>query len=361
MTTTTAPAGWYADPAARHELRWWDGGAWSAYVSDRGQVATEQPLPTRPVASTASATPPAGNGHAAETRSEHAVSLIDEAVATIEANVTLNADGSIVAFTGSESPLMGAADKLGEASRLVPEDAGLRFAWISALAAAAQWKDARERLQQLVSDRPDFVLARLAAEGVEKWTPMFLLPPWTGTTVDPHPRLRTFVKGRVLTATRERITPRATFFMRDVGNDFNAEAVRSARIDLATVVSSIATAPQVVALYLRIWDDPANPYRIETIGVPFTPRGSGDRAAFEYLCVQSDLDVVILDPSNGVRLNRRVRIPDGMRAANQRLLDMLLAADGAEIAGQTALEAVHRHTSAYDLDAVPFEEAVPLR
>jgi len=32
----TAPAGWFADPARRHELRYWDGQQWTQHVSDRG-------------------------------------------------------------------------------------------------------------------------------------------------------------------------------------------------------------------------------------------------------------------------------------------------------------------------------------
>lgn len=31
-----APAGWLADPAGRHELRYWDGAVWTAHVSDAG-------------------------------------------------------------------------------------------------------------------------------------------------------------------------------------------------------------------------------------------------------------------------------------------------------------------------------------
>lgn len=30
------PAGWFADPSGRHELRYWDGGIWTAHVSDHG-------------------------------------------------------------------------------------------------------------------------------------------------------------------------------------------------------------------------------------------------------------------------------------------------------------------------------------
>lgn len=29
-------AGWFPDPASRHEARWWDGDRWSPYVKDRG-------------------------------------------------------------------------------------------------------------------------------------------------------------------------------------------------------------------------------------------------------------------------------------------------------------------------------------
>jgi hypothetical protein len=32
----TAPAGWFADPGRRHELRYWDGQRWTEHVSDRG-------------------------------------------------------------------------------------------------------------------------------------------------------------------------------------------------------------------------------------------------------------------------------------------------------------------------------------
>lgn len=44
MTTPTMlPAGWYTDPAGRHDYRYWDGTAWTAQVSDRGVTATDAP------------------------------------------------------------------------------------------------------------------------------------------------------------------------------------------------------------------------------------------------------------------------------------------------------------------------------
>lgn len=35
------PAGWYPDPARRHELRYWDGDHWSPSVSDAGVRSTD--------------------------------------------------------------------------------------------------------------------------------------------------------------------------------------------------------------------------------------------------------------------------------------------------------------------------------
>jgi hypothetical protein len=49
-TPPMVPAGWYADPAGRHEYRYWDGTAWTAGVADRGVTAAD-PLeaPPQPV------------------------------------------------------------------------------------------------------------------------------------------------------------------------------------------------------------------------------------------------------------------------------------------------------------------------
>jgi Protein of unknown function (DUF2510) len=39
-----APAGWYADPSGRYELRYWDGSQWTEHVSRAGQQFTDPPV-----------------------------------------------------------------------------------------------------------------------------------------------------------------------------------------------------------------------------------------------------------------------------------------------------------------------------
>jgi hypothetical protein len=38
------PSGWYADPAGRFELRYWDGTTWTEHVSRAGQQFTDPPI-----------------------------------------------------------------------------------------------------------------------------------------------------------------------------------------------------------------------------------------------------------------------------------------------------------------------------
>ena len=41
MTQTQTPADWYTDPTGRHQLRYYDGAAWSDSVSDDGVLSQD--------------------------------------------------------------------------------------------------------------------------------------------------------------------------------------------------------------------------------------------------------------------------------------------------------------------------------
>jgi hypothetical protein len=54
-------AGWQADPFGRHELRYFDGAAWTAHVSDGGVTSTDEPVPS-PEGAVPPPPPPADGG-----------------------------------------------------------------------------------------------------------------------------------------------------------------------------------------------------------------------------------------------------------------------------------------------------------
>jgi uncharacterized protein YxjI len=41
---TSSPAGWYADPLGRHELRYYDGAQWTEHVSSHGRTSIDPPV-----------------------------------------------------------------------------------------------------------------------------------------------------------------------------------------------------------------------------------------------------------------------------------------------------------------------------
>jgi hypothetical protein len=43
-SASNAPAGWYADPSSRYDLRYWDGSTWTEHVSRAGQQYTDPPV-----------------------------------------------------------------------------------------------------------------------------------------------------------------------------------------------------------------------------------------------------------------------------------------------------------------------------
>jgi hypothetical protein len=120
-------------------------------------------------------------------------------------------------------------------------------------------------------------------------------------------------------------------FLRDKAGDFrDLEVLKSAKIDITTVISDI-TNPQIVAINARIWDDPTNPYPLEALDFPLCQRGLTDRRKYEYLCLQEDIDFAIIDARDRLLLNKRLQIPPRMREVNQRLLKLLVGSDGIEI------------------------------
>lgn len=71
-TMTTHPANWYPDPTARHELRYYDGQAWTDHVSDNGQTSTDplNPMPPPAPAASTTAAPPQAPAPAPRTKAE---------------------------------------------------------------------------------------------------------------------------------------------------------------------------------------------------------------------------------------------------------------------------------------------------
>ena len=195
-----------------------------------------------------------------ESLSKEAFNYISEALSIIESQVDIKPGTWVVASTGSEGKVMEAARKFEASFQIHPENPLLHYAYASCLHLSMQYKPTEDEMRKCAETHAEFILAKLAVEGWEKWQSMFTLPPWGTTTKAFHPALSQMVKTSILLAVRDTIFPRTTLFLRDAQGDFqDLQALRSARITLASVISPVSD-PQVIRIYAKIYDNPSNPY-----------------------------------------------------------------------------------------------------
>ncbi|MBI4732113.1 MAG: zinc ribbon domain-containing protein, partial [Chloroflexi bacterium] len=295
-----------------------------------------QPLPVRP------------------SQSNDALKLVAEALEIIENKVIQYKPGmGYVKVGGTDSQSMVAAEKLGEAYKLQPNDLFLQYAYASALHLAMQYKSGREEMEKLVQAHPEFLLARFALDGWEAWDGLFLLPPWKPGIKSVHPAISAQLKAGYVIPTRDGLRPRATLFLRDAGGDFaNSNVLQTVRIDITTMLSD--TRPPLAIVYAKIWDNPKSPFQVEALGAPLYPRGNAQRCKYEYLCMQQDIDFAVIDNRDQILFNKRLPMPTRMKQVNAQLLKLLLGEAGREISDSELVSAVRAYQGRYSLDDVKY-------
>jgi hypothetical protein len=287
---------------------------------------------------------------------EEASNLILEALKTIETLVKLERGFSVVVGAGDVGPAMDAAGKLEAAHRLHPENPLLHYAYASSLFLAMQYKSAREAMEDCAHSHPEFLLAQYAIKSwnYKEWQSLFLLPQWGPDTRILPPVISQTVKTQIVLPVREGICPRAALFFRDAhGNFSDVEALQKAPIELATVISPVSN-PQIVCVCAKICDNPSNPFIVESLQVPFYPYGHSARSAFEYLCLQEDMDLVMIDRQDRILLNKRVSFSSRMMKANMTIQAMLNSSEGRTISPMELTMAIQNHQRQVSLSDVQF-------
>ena len=289
-----------------------------------------------------------------ESLSKEASNYISEALSIIESQVAIKPEIVVVAGTGSEGKVMEAAQKFKAASHLHPKNPLLHYAYASCLHLSMQYKSAEDEMRKCTETHPEFIPAKLALEGWGKWESMFTLPPWGKTTKAVHPALSQTLKTSILLSVRDSIVPRAAIFLRDAQGDFqDIQSLRFARITLGSVISPVRD-PQVIGIYAKIYDNPVNPYDVEILEVPFRPRGDKIRVKYEYLCIQEDIDFVVIDHNDRILVNKRLSISQNMRKTNKEIFKMLETSEGVEFSTSLFMNALMEHQRKFAVSNVRY-------
>jgi ankyrin repeat protein len=286
--------------------------------------------------------------------SQNAVKFIYEALSIIESHVEINKEWVQIDSEGTGGIMMKAVHHIKEAFRLHSDNPLIHYTYASCLHLTLQNKSAEIEMRNCIQSHPDFILAKYALDGWGQWQSMFSLPIWGTDTKTIHPYISQLVQKSTLFSVRDGIVPRAAIFLRYTQGDFtNIKALKTTKISIASVISSVSD-PQVIGIYANIYDDPANPYGVEILQIPFTPRGNKIRTAYEYLCIQEDIDFVIIDQDDKILLNRRISFPLKMRITNDKILKMLQGSDGKDFSNTEIVNAIKTHQDKFSISMVDF-------
>jgi hypothetical protein len=285
--------------------------------------------------------------------SDEVSALVNEALEIIETKAVQIAPSAIIKYGGDASQSMRAAEILEQAYRLQSDHPWLHYAWASALHLAMQYKTAREEMERLLAAHPSFYWAKFSLNGWDHWDGLFTLPPWYPGITTVHQAISAEVKRGYVMGTRQGLQPRATLFLRDASGDFQGlSTLDSTRIDITTVLSDAE--PLLAVVYARIWDNPANPYQVEALGLPLYPRGSKLRCKYEYLCLQEEIDFAIINNQDRILLNRRLSITNRMKKVHADLFDRLSTSPGREYSDMELISAVRAFQDRFALSDVRY-------
>jgi hypothetical protein len=274
---------------------------------------------------------------------------VPKAISALMANVTLSPDANRVEGTGSDGPVMVAANLFKALHEAYPQSPNLHFAWAASLQVALQGEAAANVLSECVQSHPDFWLAKATQKqsAIFNWNPFFLpeFSPISGAQV--HPMIHRMVSTNVLLATRQGILPRAVIFLRDGSDEFAVSKLSSCKIEFVITISKIKT-PQVVAINGRIHDEPTNPFQCEITMCPIRPFGEKERLPTELFIRQHTYDFVILDGAGRVKYFRHITPSTRMKAVHKKLVKMLDTMEGPKLSINDVLNAISRHQSVFD-------------
>jgi len=282
-------------------------------------------------------------------------SLIAQALSIIETHLDIGSDLVGIRSAGNRGEVMRAAVLLKQACDLAPADDQLRYARISALRLAAQFKTAGEELNAFIRAKPGFALARYSAEswsGNETIAPsVFCYPVWTPTTTTVPEMYAKHIKTFILFPARDGIYPRAVVFERDTDGWWTPSRLKDVKTDIAIVLSRGML--NVAALYRGINGPGLNKIDVqESLHVIEFSRSDVTSAGWEFLCEQSFIDVVILDANDSILLNQRVTLTEQAKSTLKEVRALLLASPGRDVPHSESLPILRAFQNGIDLDAI---------
>jgi len=257
--------------------------------------------------------------------------------------------------SGDSGSIMAAAEMLQKALALEPGNIGLRYAHTGLLRLAAQFGAADAELAELLTEHPDYTLAKCSQE---VWHEAALIAPsplaypeWNGTCSTLPPFFRDKLSTFTVLPARDGIHPRPVLFEKDNDGWWTPEKLEGAQTEIAVVL--IPGSPNMAAVYRRTSGPGlAKPDIQEALVVLDTPRNDLALVGWIYLADGHAADAAITDRHHNVIFNQRITLTPQAREPLASIKKLLLNTPGREVSHQEILSAIQRYQGASDLNEI---------
>ena len=335
------PPGWTGGPLAR-ELP-----AIAAVASGPGTSAGSERVAVPE--GVAAPEPPAASGNLA--------ALIAEASDLADRSVRVERSGESVMVQSDSLSAGRIADVLDRALALAPGDVDLMLAKVDALALGMQFKTAEEVLDEVLASHPESFEARTRKEHWGEWGNVFTLPHWSETATElAAPMVQDFGQARSVQMVRSGVKP-VPAIVRIVQPGEMAPSLGSQTRSVWEPVWSATPSGAIVAHYLVVDDNPADPYRAEAFLPLWRPEKATRMNGYWLLGQLAAADGCFITLAEGTRViyNRWYSFPATVKA---HLAAMVGRLDSAEVARDpdTFRQAMQWHMNNFDLKVVGFEQ-----
>lgn len=315
-------------------------------IDQPGQEATEADASAEQATAVAS--------HAiSEEPAENVASIIAEAARLADERVTVERVGEsfiVQSDSMSADEIVGILDR---ALALAPDDIDLLLAKSDMLALGMQFKSAEDVLDEILAREPDNFEALTRKEQWGEWSNVFTLPRWSEHEVElPAPMSQDLARARSVQVVRSGVKA-ALAVVRPVQPGEMAAGLGPQTRVMWEPVWSPTSVGAIVAHYLVVEDNPADPYRAEA----FLPLARSEKAArmngywLLRQLAHADGCFVVLAEGDRVVYNRWYPFPSSVKAHLTAMEARLVSGAGVSESGSFN-EAMQWHMNNFDMNQV---------
>jgi len=280
---------------------------------------------------------------------------IDEASALADEVVGLFESGGVSMVTCDSIGAMRLVSAIDKALKKAPSDLDLMVAKSAALCLAAQFKTAEEMIDRVLSLDPNHFEARQRKDHWESWRHLFNFPPWSERASTLHPIIIENLRHeRSIQIVRDGLQLGVAVFRPALPSHFPRGLSPTMRCKWEPILSETPHGP-ILAHYILIEDDPANPFRAEGFLPAYRPEKANPMSSYwlmQRLLAMPSCFIVITEGQR-VLYNRRYVFPEALRGKLKSILDKF-ASEPPEKGIEAFRKAAKWHMEHFDMKTIRF-------